>query len=589
MNSTDKPLKNPYFSHKCAALSRKNAGERVKVAGWVYTQRDHGSMTFIDLIDNTGIVQCIAYAKDEQLYEKCVSLSPESVIIIEGYVEERPEEKENQDIESGEIEIIIAHLEILSEAERLPFRMGQEDISENLKLKYRYLYLRNHEAQEMLRLRHEIIKTLRQEMEQLGFIEVQTPLLTSSTPEGARDFLVASRLHRGKFYALPQAPQQFKQLLMVGRLEKYYQIAPCFRDEDARADRTPGSFYQLDLEIAFGTQEEVFQTMEKVMYNTFRAFAGPLDVSNPPFKRLTYAQSMSWYATDKPDLRNPLKFTDITHLLEENTPNIFKKIIDNQGMIWLLPVQNLETMPRSFFDKMNDFAQSINSQGLGYFFMSEDGSWKGSLAKLMPNSVKELGSGGFVIGHEDKEEFYRIASAIRLKLGEELELMKEDAYKFCWIVDFPMYELNAGQWDFFHNPFSMPQGEMEALNTKSPSDILAWQYDLVCNGYELASGAVRNYRPEIMYRAFEIAGYTKEHVDNKFGAMINAFRFGAPPHAGIAPGVDRIVMLLSRAENLRQIIAFPPNQQGVDLMMNAPSVPSEAQLKELGIKIIEEQ
>ena len=589
MNSTDKPLKNPYFSHKCAALSRKNAGERVKVAGWVYTQRDHGSMTFIDLIDNTGIVQCIAYAKDEQLYEKCASLSPESVVIIEGYAEERPEEKENPDIESGEIEIMITSLEVLSEAERLPFRMGQEDISENLKLKYRYLYLRNNEAQEMLRLRHEIIKTLRQEMEQLGFIEVQTPLLTSSTPEGARDFLVASRLHRGKFYALPQAPQQFKQLLMVGRLEKYYQIAPCFRDEDARADRTPGSFYQLDLEIAFGTQEEVFQTMEKVMYNTFRVFAGPLDVSNAPFERLTYAQAMSWYATDKPDLRNPLKFTNITRLLEENTPNIFKKIIENQGMIWLLPVKNLETLPRSFFDKMNDFAQSINSQGLGYFFMSEDGSWKGSLAKLMPNSVKELGAGGFVIGHEDKEEFYRIASAIRLKLGEELEIVKEDAYKFCWIVDFPMYELNAGQWDFFHNPFSMPQGEMEALNTKSPADILAWQYDLVCNGYELASGAVRNYRPEIMYRAFEIAGYTKEHVDNKFGAMINAFRFGAPPHAGIAPGVDRIVMLLSRAENLRQIIAFPPNQQGVDLMMNAPSVPSEAQLKELGIKIIEEE
>ena len=589
MNSTDKPLKNPYFSHKCAALSRKNAGERVKVAGWVYTQRDHGSMTFIDLIDNTGIVQCIAYAKDEQLYEKCASLSPESVVIIEGYAEERPEEKENPDIESGEIEIMITSLEVLSEAERLPFRMGQEDISENLKLKYRYLYLRNNEAQEMLRLRHEIIKTLRQEMDQLGFIEVQTPLLTSSTPEGARDFLVASRLHRGKFYALPQAPQQFKQLLMVGRLEKYYQIAPCFRDEDARADRTPGSFYQLDLEIAFGTQEEVFQTMEKVMYNTFRVFAGPLDVSNAPFERLTYAQAMSWYATDKPDLRNPLKFTNITRLLEENTPNIFKKIIENQGMIWLLPVKNLETLPRSFFDKMNDFAQSINSQGLGYFFMSEDGSWKGSLAKLMPNSVKELGAGGFVIGHEDKEEFYRIASAIRLKLGEELEIVKEDAYKFCWIVDFPMYELNAGQWDFFHNPFSMPQGEMEALNTKSPADILAWQYDLVCNGYELASGAVRNYRPEIMYRAFEIAGYTKEHVDNKFGAMINAFRFGAPPHAGIAPGVDRIVMLLSRAENLRQIIAFPPNQQGVDLMMNAPSVPSEAQLKELGIKIIEEE
>lgn len=588
MNS-EKSVKNPYFTHKCAHLSRKNAGEKVKVAGWVYTQRDHGSMVFIDLIDNTGIVQCIAYAKDKELYEKCVSLSPESVIIIQGFVEERPEDKDNPDIESGDVELMILDVEVLSEASRLPFRMGQEDIPETLKLKYRYLYLRNQEAQDMLKLRHDIIRTLRREMEELGFIEVQTPLLTSSTPEGARDFLVASRLHRGKFYALPQAPQQFKQLLMVGRLEKYYQIAPCFRDEDARADRTPGSFYQLDVEMAFGTQEEVFDVMEKVMYNTFRPFAGPLDVSKPPFRRLTYAQAMSLYASDKPDLRNPLKFVDITPLLQKNPPNVFKQIVENEGMIWLLPAPKLETLPRSFFDKMNDFARSLNSEGLGYFFLGEDGTWKGSLAKLMPDEVKALGSGGFVIGHQDKEEFYRIASAVRVKLGEELELTKEESYQFCWIVDFPMYELNMGQWDFFHNPFSMPQGGMEALNTKSPADILAWQYDLVCNGYELASGAVRNYKPEIMYRAFEIAGYTKEHVDNKFGAMISAFRYGAPPHAGIAPGVDRIVMLLSQAENLRQIIAFPPNQQGVDLMMNAPSVVSEVQLKELGIKIIAEE
>lgn len=585
-------LEGGYSTHKCALLSRANAGEKVRVAGWVYSQRDHGSMVFIDLIDNTGIVQCLAYAKDTDLYERCTSLSQESVVVIEGIIDARPDDKENRGIASGDIELCITGLEVLSEADRLPFKMGQEDVPENLKLKYRYLYLRNQEAQDMLRLRHNVIKTLRNEMEELDFIEVQTPLLTSSTPEGARDFIVASRLHRGKFYALPQAPQQFKQLLMVGRLDRYYQIAPCFRDEDSRADRTPGAFYQLDLEMSFATQEDVFQVVEKVIHNTFKKFAGPMDVSQTPFKRLTYAKAMSLYATDKPDLRNPLKFFDIFQLIAIDTPNIFKDIIQKQGKIWILPVDKLEEMPRSFFDKLDEYAKSLNSKGLGYLFMESDGTWKGPLSKIMPESVKKLvqESGAFVIGHENEQDFYKIASAVRQKVAEMMGIIKEDVYEFCWIVDFPMYEVNdQGQWDFSHNPFSMPQGGMESLNTKSPSDILAWQYDLVCNGYELASGAVRNYKPEIMYRAFEIAGYTKEHVDNKFGAMITAFRYGAPPHAGIAPGVDRIVMLLAGVTNLRQVIAFPPNQQGVDLMMNAPATPSEAQLKELGIRIVEEQ
>jgi len=448
------------------------------------------------------------------------------------------------------------------------------------------LDLRRQEMAARLRLRADIIKTLREEMENLDFMEVQTPLLTASSPEGARDYVVPSRVHRGKFYVLPQAPQQFKQLLMVGGVNRYYQIAPCFRDEDTRADRAPGAFYQLDLEMAFATQEDILTVVEKVLYNTFKKHAN-FKINNLPFPRITYKDSMSRYASDKPDLRNPLQFLDITDHFRKDTPKIFQATVENNGKIFMLQVPGMNSLSRSFFDKMNQAVIELGGKGLGYVLKSNNNEFRGPVANILPETVKLMiqEEGAFVLAHPDKSEFYKIASALRDRVAQELDLGEKNTFRFCWIVDFPMYEKGEdGAWEFSHNPFSMPQGGIEALQG-DPGQVVAYQYDIVCNGVELSSGAVRNHELETLYKAFKIAGYSREHVDEKFSAMTNAFKYGVPPHAGCAPGVDRIIMLLAGVKNLREIIPFPLTQNGLDLMMNAPSELTQAQLKELGLTV----
>lgn len=581
--------RNHYFTHKCSEVTTENLGKTVVIAGWVANKRDHGSLLFIDIRDSTGSMQCIL-DESAAAFAACDDVSIESVVKVTGVVHRRPLDTVNPDLVSGEIELRVSELEVLSEADPLPFALHQQDVGEDMRLKYRFIDLRRAEMQERLKLRFEVIKLLRNEMERHGFMEVQTPLLTASSPEGARDYVVPSRLHKGKFYVLPQAPQQFKQLLMVSGVDRYYQVAPCFRDEDTRADRAPGAFYQLDLEMAFATQEDVLNVVESVLFKTFRELSN-FKINQTPFPRISYKDAMRRYATDKPDLRNPLEFIDIFEHISANPPEIFKSTIQKGGKIYMLPCEELSHMPRSFFDQMGLFAQSLGAKGLGYVIKLSDGLFKGPLASILPNSVKNLieSDGAFVIAHEDESEFYKIASALRDRIAQELDLIEKNSYRFCWIVDFPMYEMcDDGRWDFSHNPFSMPQGGMDALNG-NPGDIVAWQYDIVCNGYELSSGAVRNHKPEIMYRAFEIAGYSKNEVDQKFGAMINAFRYGAPPHAGCAPGIDRIVMLLAGVKNLREVIPFPLTQSGVDLMMNAPSELSQMQLRELGLQVIEKK
>ena len=574
--------KHQYYTHKCCEVNRDLVGKAVTIAGWVDTKRDHGSLIFIDLRDSTALIQCLIDDKKE-MFPICEELSVESVVSVTGVVTMRSHQTINPDLLTGEIEIKITGIEILSEAESLPFALHQHDLNEEMRLKYRFLDLRRGEMQEILKLRADTIKTLRNEMERHGFIEVHTPLLTASSPEGARDYVVPSRLHKGKCFALPQSPQLFKQLLMVAGVPKYYQIAPCLRDEDTRADRAPGAFYQLDLEMAFATQEDVLQVVEDVIYKTFRKLSA-FKMDSAPFKRIKYREALAMYGSDKPDLRNPLQFIDIRHHFTQDVPQIFKETIENGGNIFLLPTPDLSRQVRKFFDDANHYARSLGMKGLGYLYL-ENGFWKGSLANIMPDSVKELiEEGAFIIAHKNKREFYKIASQLRDYIGEKLDLIEKNAFRFCWIVDFPMYEQGVnGAIDFSHNPFSMPQGGLDALNTKDPLEILAWQYDIVCNGVELSSGAVRNHRPDIMYKAFEIAGYSQKDVDDKFGAMISAFRYGAPPHAGCAPGIDRMVMLLADVDNVRQVIPFPLNQQGMDLMMGAPSTISKQHADELGI------
>jgi len=577
-----------YYTHQCGSITRSSADRVVTVVGWIDTLRDHGSLIFLDLRDSSGKIQCVVEEGDPT-FATCNELSLESVIKVTGTVKLRPQNTFNEELSSGEVEIRLIHsLEVLSIAETLPFALHQPDVNEELRLKYRFLDLRRSEMQERLRLRADTVRVIRAEMEKLGFIEVHTPLLTCSSPEGARDYVVPSRLHKGKFFALPQSPQQFKQLLMVGGVPRYYQIAPCFRDEDTRADRAPGAFYQLDLEMAFVTQNEVLEVVETVIYNTFAKLSN-FKRDSLPFRQLTYKEAMARYASDKPDLRNPLEFTDVRSFFERDTPEIFREIISQDGMIYMMLVENLHLQPRSFFQSIEEHAKSLGAKGLGYCYRHM-GELKGPMSKLLLNNPiqEEIyeGYGVFIIAHGDKREFYRIANGVRNYVGEELDLIEKNAFRFCWIVDFPMYERGlSGEIDFSHNPFSMPQ-DLEALSG-DPLDILAYQYDIVCNGIELSSGAIRNHRPDVMYRVFEIAGYSKEEVDQKFGAMINAFQYGAPPHGGCAPGIDRIVMLLAGVENVREIIPFPLNQQGVDLMMNAPtSIPPE-HLKELSISIEE--
>ena len=581
---------NEYRTHNCGEIRKENVGQKIKIAGWVQVVRDLGGVVFIDLRDQYGITQAVTSGNDKMV-EIASKIPNESTISIEGTVKLRDEETINKNIPTGEVEVVIENIEMLGKRlKTLPFEINSDvDVREDLRLQYRYLDLRNEKLKQNILLRAKILQFLREQMIERDFIEVQTPILTSSSPEGARDYLVPSRVHPGKFYALPQAPQQFKQLLMVSGIDKYFQIAPCFRDEDARADRAPGEFYQLDMEMAFATQEDVFKIMEEVMYNTFKKFTDK-KVTEYPFPRIAYRDAMLKYGSDKPDLRNPLIIQDVTELFQNIEFNAFKG-----KTVRVICTPNVVDRTRKFFDDMTTFAmEECGAKGLAWLRLNADNTFQGPIAKFIDEeSTKKLieitgmkpGDAIFFIA--DKEEIAApLAGQIRQELGIRLDLLEKDVFKFCWIVDFPMYELSdEGKIDFNHNPFSMPQGGMEALNTKEPLDILAYQYDIVCNGIELSSGAVRNHDPELMIKAFEIAGYGKDVIEEKFAALFNAFHYGAPPHAGVAPGVDRMIMLLTDEPNIREVIAFPMNSKAQDLLMQAPGTVTEKQLREVHIKI----
>ena len=578
-----------YRTHNLGELNITNVGEKVELSGWVQKIRNLGGMVFIDLRDEFGITQIVI--NDEKLQEEVKSIYTESCIHIVGKVVERA--SKNSKISTGEIEVVADSIEVLGKCKNvLPFEINtDQEVREDLRLEYRFLDLRNEKLHNNILLRSKILKTLRDKMDELDFTEIQTPILANSSPEGARDFLVPSRLHPGEFYALPQAPQQFKQLLMVSGFNKYYQIAPCFRDEDPRADRAPGEFYQLDFEMSFATQEDVFKVIEEVVPYTFKKFTN-WKVDEGTFIRIPYKESMEKYGTDKPDLRNPLIIQDVTEIFKNSDFKAFEN-----KTIKAIVVSNGAEQGRKFFDKMTDFAvNELRAKGLAWTKFEQDGSVAGGIAKFITDDIKEslisnynvkLGDSIFFIADEFSTA-QKIAGDVRIELGNRLDLLEKDVYKFCFIVDFPMYELSdEGTIDFSHNPFSMPQGGLEVLENKDPLDILAYQYDLVCNGYEMASGAVRNHNPEIMVKAFEIAGYSEEDVKNRFGALYNAFQYGTPPHAGAAPGVDRMVMLIANSQNIREIIAFPKNKKARDLLMRAPSVVSDQQLKDVHIKVEE--
>ena len=578
-----------YRDHNCGELTIKDVGQTVQLAGWVQTIRNLGSMQFVDLRDQFGITQIVI---SEDMKSAMNEVYQESVISVTGKVLERS--NKNLKIPTGEIEIKAEKIEILGKSKNvLPFEINSEkaDISnvrEDLRLQYRYLDLRNDKIHKSLLLRAKIIKDLRDKMVELGFPEIQTPILANSSPEGARDYIVPSRLHPGEFYALPQAPQQFKQLLMISGFDKYYQIAPCFRDEDPRADRAPGEFYQLDMEMSFATQEDVFKVIEEVIPEVFRKNSN-WKVVDTPFIRIPYAEAMEKYGIDKPDLRNPLIIKDATHCFKHTEFNAFK-----DKTIKYIIVPDGAKQGRKFFDEMGEFAKTeADAAGLAWVKVDEENNLTGGIAKFLTDEIKtelgaKIGDAVFFIADEF-HKVQKIAGLVRIELGKRLDLIEKNIFKFCWIVDFPMYEYNEDEdkIDFNHNPFSMPQGELEALNTMDPLDVLAYQYDLVCNGYELASGAVRNHNPEVMVKAFEIAGYTEEDVKNRFGALYTAFQYGTPPHAGCAPGLDRMVMLIADTINIREVIAFPKNKKARDLMMNAPSVVTEKQLEDVHIKITE--
>ena len=577
-----------YRTNSCGELNIENVGQTVKLAGWIQKIRNLGKMQFIDLRDEDGITQIVISEKADIDIN---NLTTESTISVTGKVEKR--QSVNDKIKTGEIEVIAEDIEVLGKCKNvLPFEINSDknNAREDLRLEYRFLDLRNEKLHNNIIFRSQVIKTIREEMDKKGFTEIQTPILTSSSPEGARDFLVPSRLHPGEFYALPQAPQQFKQLLMVSGFNKYYQIAPCFRDEDPRADRSPGEFYQLDLEMCFATQDDVLKTVEEVIYNTFKKHT-KWKVDETSFIRIPYNEAMEKYGTDKPDLRNPLIINDLTQVFENTEFNAFKG-----KTIKAIKVDLQEELSRKFFDSISEFAvQELGAKGLAWIKVDSEKNITGSIAKFILNEKEELikalnittNCAVFFIADE-KENAQKLAGGVRIEIAKRLDLIEKDIYKFCWIVDFPMYELSdEGKIDFNHNPFSMPQGGMDALVNKNPLEIYAYQYDLVCNGYEIASGAVRNHDIDIMVKAFEIAGYTKEHVENKFGALFNAFQYGAPPHAGAAPGIDRIVMLLAQEDNIREVIAFPKNKKARDLLMRAPNTVSEQQLKDVHIKLID--
>ncbi len=587
---------NKYRSHNCNELRKKNVGSNILLSGWINKKRDHGNLLFLDLRDNYGITQCIV-DKENKNFKDLEKLQLETVINVEGTVVDRSTDTINKEIETGEIEVTIENFVILGKCKELPMPIfSDQEYSEEIRLKYRYLDLRRKKIHENIILRSKVISFIRNEMNKFGFLEFQTPILTSSSPEGARDFLVPSRLNPGKFYALPQAPQQFKQLIMVSGFDKYFQIAPCFRDEDARADRSPGEFYQLDLEMSFVEQEDVFKVVEQLLVNTFKKFSKKKIITEK-FPRITYRDALLKYGSDKPDLRNPLIIEDITETFtrEDVSFDIFKKLVKSGSNVRCIVTQNTKDKPRSFFDNIDRWAKDEGASGLAYFTIENGISAKGpvgkffskeSLEEIMKKTGAKVGDSIFMACSK-KNDLERITSLARDKIAKDLNLIDDNVFAFCWVVDYPMFEKNdqTNKIEFSHNPFSMPQGDIKKLNFEKPLDMLAYQYDIVCNGIELSSGAIRNHIPELMYKLFAIAGYDKDQVDEKFSGMINALSYGAPPHGGIAPGIDRIIMLLANEKNIREVTMFPMNQNAQDLMMNAPSSIDEKQLKELNLAL----
>jgi aspartyl-tRNA synthetase len=587
---------NKYRTHNCNELREKDVGNEIILSGWVNKKRDHGNLLFIDLRDNYGVTQCIIDQGNSK-FSQLEKIQLETVIKIQGIVLKRSNETINKEIDTGEIEISIKSFEILGTCKELPMPVfSDQEYAEEIRLKYRYLDLRRKKIHENIILRSKVISFIREEMGKLGFLEFQTPILTSSSPEGARDFLVPSRLNPGKFYALPQAPQQFKQLIMVSGFDKYFQIAPCFRDEDARADRSPGEFYQLDLEMSFVEQEDVFNVVEKLLVNTFKKFSNKKLISEK-FPKISYLDALLKYGTDKPDLRNPLIINDITNIFSRDDVSfeIFKKLVKSGSNVRCIVTKNTIDRPRSFFDNIDKWAKDQGASGLAYFTIDKDVSAKGpvgkffskeALAEIMKLTNAEVGDSIFFACGK-KKDVEKITSLARDKIAYDLNLIDESLFAFCWIVDYPMFEKNeeTKKIEFSHNPFSMPQGDLDKIDYEKPLEIFAYQYDIVCNGVELSSGAIRNHIPELMYKLFSIAGYNKQDVDNKFSGMINALNYGAPPHGGIAPGIDRIVMLLANEKNIREVTMFPMNQNAQDLMMNAPSSVNEKQLKELNLSL----
>jgi len=589
---------NKYRSHTCNDLRKKDVGSKSFLSGWINKKRDHGNLLFIDLRDNYGVTQCII-DKDNSNFNKLEKIQLETVIKINGKVVNRSKDTINKDIDTGEIEVVIESFEILGNCNELPMPVfSDQEYAEEIRLKYRFLDLRRKKIHENIILRSKVISFIRNEMGKLGFLEFQTPILTSSSPEGARDFLVPSRLNPGKFYALPQAPQQFKQLIMVSGFDKYFQIAPCFRDEDARADRSPGEFYQLDLEMSFVEQQDIFEVVEKLLVETFKKFSKK-ELMFEKFPKISYTEALLKYGNDKPDLRNPLIINDITEIFlrKDVSFEIFKRLVNSGSKVRCIVTKNTKDKPRSFFDNIDKWAKEQGASGLAYFTIEKDSQLtaKGPVGKFFSNDAlrdimikteAEVGDSIFLACGKQKE-VEKITSLARNKIANDLDLINENIFAFCWVVDYPMFEKNeeSQKIQFSHNPFSMPQGDLDKINFEKPLNILAYQYDIVCNGIELSSGAIRNHIPELMYKLFSIAGYDKKQVDDKFSGMINALSYGAPPHGGIAPGIDRIVMLLANEKNIREVTMFPMNQNAQDLMMNAPSEVNENQLKELNLSL----
>ncbi len=592
---------NKYRTHNCAELTINNIGKQTILSGWIHKKRDHGHLLFIDLRDHYGMTQCVIDNKNEH-FSALEKIKLESVIRIEGEVVARTQETINKELATGSIEVLIKNFNVLGSTKELPLPVfSDQEYSEEIRLKYRYLDLRRKKLHQNIILRSKVISFIRKKMETLGFLEYQTPILTSSSPEGARDFLVPSRLNPGKFYALPQAPQQFKQLIMVSGFDRYFQIAPCFRDEDARADRSPGEFYQLDIEMSFVEQEDVFQVVEPLLHEVFTKFSKGSSISKTPFKRFKYKDAMLKFGTDKPDLRNPIEINDVTEIFEREDVKleIFKKLIQKKSVVRCVVAKNVSSKPRSFFDNLDKGAKIEGASGLGYIILeSSNGKLegKGPIAKFFSQDaintlcrkINAISGDAIFFVCDIKKNAEKFSAWARTEIAKNLELIKDNVFEFCWVTDYPMFEYNEidKKIDFSHNPFSMPQTPMDLIDKTDPLELLAYQYDIVCNGIELSSGAIRNHVPELMYKLFKIAGYSKEEVDSKFSGMINALSYGAPPHGGIAPGIDRIIMLLAGEKNIREVTMFPLNQNAQDLMMNAPSDVSEKQLKELNIKLV---